>query len=613
MVVGNGTGPRIADNPEIGAEDLAPETISQLLRAIINNANIWFAVIDPGTRVVIWNTAAEEISGYSKDEVIGRSDIWKQIYPDPAYRRKIFDRISDIISSEKFLENFETTILTRSGERRHILWNTNPLKDTDGNLIGYVVIGRDVTELACAIDELEAREQLFSGVMSAAQDAIVILDKDAEVVYWNPAAEQISGYTEEEIRGRTVYTLFPEERRQDFAGIFDAFREESMGAEAEPFEMPVHTREGDEIPVEVSASSTLIQGEWRAICIVRDISERKKAEKELQKKEKKYRQLFNNAADSIFLYGVHEDGTPGRFLEVNDTACKNLGYTRDELLRMTVADIDSPESAKNAPRVIDQLRKRGRVTFEGYHVRKDGSVFPVEMASHIFTLEDEPVVLSISRDITERKKAETDQLFLANIVKSSSDAIIGLDLEGYIRSWNPAAEEIYEYSAEEAIGSHISIVVPEDRQKEEIGRELELIRNGERLDHYETVRLNKSGEKVYIDLSVSPIREPSGEITGASVIARDITDQKEMQRRILGFITEAAMRLKTPVEVVQDNLIDLRAEVENEVVCCDDVLLLLQIQIKNIEQIIYNLRELNQAIVGLFEQMPEAEREFLVR
>jgi len=204
-------------------------------------------------------------------------------------------------------------------------------------------------------------------------------------------------------------------------------------------------------------------------------------------------------------------------------------------------------------------------------------------------------------------------MFLANIVESSSDAIIGLDLEEYIRSWNPAAEEIYEYSAEEAIGSHISIVVPEDQRKEEIGRELELIRNGGRIDHYETVRLNKSGEKLYIDLSVSPIRDLSGEITGASVIARDITDQKDMQRRIFAFITEAAMRLKNPVEVVQDNLVDLHSQVKNEEVCCEEVQLVLQIQIRNIEQIVHNLRELNQAIVGLFEQMPDEEREFLTR
>lgn|GEM_PF-2465388 len=609
----NGTGSPIDDIPEIGAGALSPETVTQSLRAIINNANIWFAVIDPDTRVIIWNTAAEEISGYSQDEVIGRSDIWKQIYPDPVKRREISDRISGIISGESFLENFETTILTRSGEERHILWNTNPLAGSDGTLLGYVVIGRDVTELARAIDELEAREQLLSGVMSAAQDAILILDEDAKAVYWNPAAERITGYSKEDILGKKVYTLFPEERRREFSDMFTAFREEDTGTEAEPVEMSVPAAGGEEIPVEVSISSTFIQGEWRAILIVRDIRERKEAEKEIRKKEKKYRQLFNNAADSIFLHGLNEDGTPGRFLEVNDTACETLGYTRDELLRMSVADIDSPEDAKRAPEIVEELREKGHVIFRGHHVRSDGSVFPVEVASHIFSMDDRAVVLSICRDVTEREEAEKDRMFLANIVKSSSDAIIGLDLEGYIRSWNPAAEEIYEYSAEEAIGSHISIVVPEDQKNEEIGRELELIRNGKPLVHYETVRLNKSGKKVYIDLSVSPIQDLYGEITGASVIARDITDQKEMQRRIFGFITEAAMRLKNPVEVVQDNLVDLQAQVKNEEVCCEDVQLVLQIQIRNIEQIIYNLRELNQAIVGLFEQMPDEEREFLTR
>jgi len=230
--VEDGTGPPIADIPGIGAGDLSPETVTQSLRAIINNANVWFTVIDPDTQVIIWNTAAEEISGYSRDEVIDRSDIWKQIYPDPSKRRKISDRISEIISSETLLENFETTIPTQSGEERHILWNTNPLAGSDGTLLGYVVIGRDVTELARAIDELEVREQLLSGVMSAAQDAIIILDEDAEAVYWNPAAERITGYSEEDILDKKVYTVFPEERRQEFSDMFTAFRGEDTGTEA---------------------------------------------------------------------------------------------------------------------------------------------------------------------------------------------------------------------------------------------------------------------------------------------------------------------------------------------------------------------------------------------
>jgi len=121
--------------------------------------------------------------------------------------------------------------------------------------------------------------------------------------------------------------------------------------------------------------------------IVRDIRYRMEAEKEIRKKEEKYRQLFNNAADSISLHELNEDGTPGRFLEVNNTACETPGYTRDEILRMRVADIDSPESAKRAPEIVDQLREKGHVTFRGHHVRSDGSVFPVEVASHIFSME----------------------------------------------------------------------------------------------------------------------------------------------------------------------------------------------------------------------------------
>ncbi len=141
-------------------------------------------------------------------------------------------------------------------------------------------------------------------------------------------------------------------------------------------------------------------------------------------------------------------------------------------------------------------------------------------------------MLAILRDITERKRAEEACARLAAIVEFSDDAIIGKTLEGTITDWNRGAQKIYGYSTQEVIGKPINILVPPDRPNE-IPKILERLRRGEAIDHYETVGVTKDGRRVNISLSISPIRDSSGNIVGASTIARDITERKRAEERLL--------------------------------------------------------------------------------
>ena len=134
-------------------------------------------------------------------------------------------------------------------------------------------------------------------------------------------------------------------------------------------------------------------------------------------------------------------------------------------------------------------------------------------------------------DITERKLAEEAQARLAAIVDSSDDAIVGKTLDGVITSWNRGAENIFGYTAEEAIGRHISLIIPQDRLAEE-DEVLARLRRGEKIDHFETERQAKDGRRLQISLTVSPIRDSSGRIIGASKVARDITERKRSEERL---------------------------------------------------------------------------------
>ncbi|WP_100001031.1 PAS domain S-box protein [Phyllobacterium zundukense] len=157
--------------------------------------------------------------------------------------------------------------------------------------------------------------------------------------------------------------------------------------------------------------------------------------------------------------------------------------------------------------------------------------------------------LNMLLDVSDRNKEEESSQRLAAIVESSDDAIISKDLTGTIRSWNKGAERIFGYEAEEMIGRSITVLIPFDRANEEPSI-VDRIRKGERIDHYETVRLRKDGSRIHVSLTVSPVKNSSGRVIGASKIARDITEKKENEDRILMLMREVNHRVKNQYAVI---------------------------------------------------------------
>ncbi|MBM4077869.1 MAG: PAS domain S-box protein, partial [Planctomycetes bacterium] len=180
------------------------------------------------------------------------------------------------------------------------------------------------------------------------------------------------------------------------------------------------------------------------------------------------------------------------------------------------------------------MRKHNNV-LETKGIRRDGTIFVADLSISEVQIEGGSVFTVFVRDITDRKLAEeasakSDAMSkqLAAVVESSDDAIISEDLNGVILSWNKGAEAIFGYTAEEIIGNQMVVLFPPERLHEE-DEILTRLRRGERIDHFETVRLRKKGEKIDVSVTVSPIRNSNGEVTGASQFARDITPRKRSE------------------------------------------------------------------------------------
>jgi PAS domain S-box-containing protein len=265
---------------------------------------------------------------------------------------------------------------------------------------GGLIAERDSSQMALATSE-----EKFRAISSTVLDALIMVDDSSTLVYWNPAAERILGYSAEEALGQPLHQLLTPQRYQQKAMLgFSAFQSTGHGPIiGKTIEIEAIHKGGYEIPVELSISALKLNGQWHAVGILRDISERKHAEQEMR--------------------------------------------------------------------------------------------------------------------------------LLASIVESSDDAILSKSLDGTILSWNEGAERLYGYSAAEMKGKSVALLIPADRPGE-LADLLERVGRGEQIRHYETVRICKDGARLPMLLTISPLRDASGQVVGSSTIARDITQRKKAEEAL---------------------------------------------------------------------------------
>ncbi len=249
--------------------------------------------------------------------------------------------------------------------------------------------------------------------------------------------------------------------------------------------------------------------------------------------------LFDDVRDAIVVVDLHS----GEILLWNPAASKIFGYPLSEALGMRVEEL-----------VPERLRARHREGLARYRemgggryldssdllelpaLCKSGEEIRIEMSLNRISPVGQPAdgrryAMAIARDVTERTRMEQERAILSAIVESSEDAVLSKTLDGFITSWNAGAQRMYGYSPEEVLGRHVSVLAPPELQ-DEIPKILERLRRGESTDHYETQRVAKDGRRMFVSLTVSPVRNPEGEIIGASAIARDITEDKIRRDRM---------------------------------------------------------------------------------
>ncbi|MGB5933424.1 MAG: PAS domain S-box protein [Anaerolineae bacterium] len=272
-------------------------TLSQFLDSVIDNANVWLNVLDEKANVVIWNRAAEEISGYSREEVVGHDKIWEWLYPDEEYRNEVFAQAVAIIERGGEERDAETTIQCKDGQTRIISWNSRRLVDEKGNSTGSIAIGRDITERKRAEETLRESEEKYRTILDNIEDGYFEVDIAGNFTFFNDSMCGIIGYPRDEMMGMNNRQYMDKENAKKVLQAFNQVY--TTGKPTKGFSWEIIRKDGTRRFIEASVSLTRnSEGEpigFRGI--VRDITERKRAEEEVRRRSEELAALYDVSLD----------------------------------------------------------------------------------------------------------------------------------------------------------------------------------------------------------------------------------------------------------------------------------------------------------------------------
>jgi PAS domain S-box-containing protein len=375
-------------------------------------------------------------------------------------------------------------------------------------------------ELQRKVDELDAANADLHNLFQSTSVATVFLDNELRITRFTPAMYAVTRLGEREL-GRRLIDVAPE-----LAGTYALEDMEEVLRAQTPREREMSVGGGQHWFIRrIMPYRSLDQSVKGLVLTFTEVTQLKRAEAQ----RAQLAAIVEGSQDAII--GHAPDGMISTW---NSAAEAIYGFSAAEAIGKPISIIVPPQHAHEMPAIYAKL-VRGEIV-ERFHTRrmtKGGELIDASITVSPIRDDHQRIVgfSSIARDVTQLMRAAEQHARLASIVESSDDAIVSKNLDGIVTSWNRGAERIFGYSSEEMVGKPITTIIPADRQHEEPAI-LARLRRGERIDHYETIRQHKNGGLIDVSVTISPIRNAVGEVTGASKIARDITDERKAEREI---------------------------------------------------------------------------------
>ena len=520
-------------------------------------ANLQDPVIsaDTGNRITNWNDAAEKLFGWKHQEVLGLvvDEVLKIEYPD-----KSRDEIRQSFAENGYWQG-EVIYHTKAGAVVNALVTASQMKNIKGEVTGNLLLVRDITErknaevaLASLNAELEQRieertEKLAeiviekNNLLESIGDAFFAVDQSWTVTYWNTVAEQEFRVMRKDIVGRNLWEAFP--GREDTM----AYRKYHRSLQTNHI---VHFEDYYATLNKWYDVSVFPSGEGGLSVFLRDTTSRKNASQKLEASEFRYRSLIEQAGDAIL---VLDDAL--NFTEINPAGCALTGYSKEEFLQLSPADLVFEDDFKKSLFIIEKPGNGQAIHYERRVKRKDGSAIDVEVSAR---MGEDKVLIVFLRDITERNRSakkiiESEKLY-RSIYENTGEAVLFTKPDGTILSANTVARQVFDRSEEEicALGRE-SLVFPGATVADDIRK-----RQRTGLLNSEWIFVKKNGDTFPGEVNSTVFTNSDGEERTITII-RDITERKKAQERIENLNVELEQKVEERTKQLQAANIEMEA------------------------------------------------------
>jgi PAS domain S-box-containing protein len=486
------------------------EHLCQLEKAV-ETMRLGVTITDPEGTIIYTNPAEAEMHGHEIEELIG-SDLG--ILAPPELRNPLTPE--QIKAMRHHVR--ESVNIRKDGTIFPVRLISDVLTNEKETPVAIFTLSEDITEHKQAIEQLRFQAQLLNNV----RESVIATDLEGRVIYWSKGAEALYGYTVSEVFGKVVSTsIGPFEEAEGQERIRQVLETGSWSGQY------VQQRKDGTLFLSDTVMSLMPDQNGQPcglISIDRDITERRQMEETLRYSEEQYRILVESASDNIFMLNANGD-----FLSINQEAAKNFEKTPEGIIGKNLRDFLPKEIATSQLKMLKEVFLSGETS----HLPDSLTSTPHgdKWLSTTFTpIKDRRghvvYVIGIARDITDRKRAEEQLRFQAQLLNSVREAIVATDLEGHIIYWGNGAEELYGYSAEEMTGKSIALIVASQNEETEHARMRQVHKTGKWSGQY--MKRRKDGSLFWADTIISLVTDQYGQPCGFIGIDRDIADRYSM-------------------------------------------------------------------------------------
>ena len=536
-----------AENERKQAEEALRESEEQL-EAIFNEVSDGIVLLDLTGKIIKINKRVTDVTGYTEKYIVGKRFNFFKNFTSQSIT-KMISAFTKTVAGQQ-MSPFEVEGYTKAGERR-IGEIYGSLLRKKSKAVGVLVVMEDITERKQAEEALRESEQKYRTILQSMKEGYYEVDLAGNFTFFNEALLRIHGRSRDEMMGLNNREYSCPETAKRIYAIFNKVYKTGIPARIVDYE--VIRKDGSVAMVEESVS-LLRNAAGKPIGfygISRDRTEQKRAEKALGESEEKYRTILETMEE-----GYYEVDLAGNLTFFNDSMCRIYGYTRDEMMGTNNRAYMSPETAKRTYRLFNQVYKTGETTkiFDWKFIRKNGSTITVEISVSLMRdSTGEPVGFrGILRDITERKQAEEalreSEEKYRTILETIEDGYYEVDLAGNFTFFNDSMCRIWGYSKEELMGMNNREYTSPETSKKIYETFNAVYKTGEPTKIFDWELIKKDGSTIYVEISISLMRDPKGEPVGFRGILRDITERKRAEEAL----RESEEKYRSLVEFTED-------------------------------------------------------------